>query len=244
VFWKQNGIVPVVSDVLILHVATCIPKVVVRMMATRTNRRIVGPPAPARAVSAGSPSSRWHGSLASITDSERRALRPIDITAHEAAVRTGDILTGLFALPSVHIFQGVRPTTVDLPRIPHAVSAGRQVVLVESVAWPPGRYVVTVGGRIYCDGTYIGQSARQLMAAVRSWRESLPSGHRVIGLVVVHSCAEGELALPRAVTRDIAWTHAGDAVAEIRARLPRRLDQASVRAVAALIAATAEEENR
>ncbi len=202
------------------------------MMAAQTFQHTVGQAA------------RWHGSLASITDSERRELRPIDITAREAAARTGHILAGLCALPGVHIFQGVRSATADLPRVPHAVSAGRHVVLVESVAWPPGRYATEGTGRVYCDGAYIGQSVRQLSAAVRCWRESLPSGHRVFGLVVVHSCASGELTLPRAASRDIAWTCAGDAVAAIRALLPRRLDQGSLRAIAALVMATAEEENR
>lgn len=188
--------------------------------------------------------SRCHGSLASITDSERRALRPIDITAREAAVRTGDILTDLFALPGVHIFQGVRSAPADLPRIPHAISAGRHIVLIESVAWPPGSYATAATGRVYCDGAYIGQSVRQLSAAVRCWRESLPSGHRVAGLVVVHSCAAGELTLPRTASREIAWTRADDAVTAIRAILPRRVDQGSLRAIAALVVATAEEENR
>lgn len=187
---------------------------------------------------------RWHGSLASITDSERRALRPIDITAREAAARTGDILAGLSALPGVHIFQGVRSARADLPRIPHAISAGRHVVLVESVAWPPGQYASAATGRVYCDGAYIGQSVRQLSAAVRCWRESLPSGHRVTGLVVVHSCTRGELTLPHAASREIAWTRAEDADVAIRSLLPRRLSQGSLRAIAALVIATAEEENR
>ena len=50
---------------------------------------------------------------------------------HEAF---GQLLTDLFALPGVRIFQGVRQAAVDAPRIPHAVSAGHRLVLVESVA--------------------------------------------------------------------------------------------------------------
>jgi hypothetical protein len=187
---------------------------------------------------------RSHGSLDSIIDSERRALRPIGISAREAAARTGDMLTVLFAHPGVQIFQGVRPAAADLPRIPHAISAGREVVLVESVAWPPGRYVADASGRIYCDGTYTGQSVRQLSTAVRNWREALPYGHRVTGLVVVHPYAEGDLDLPRRVARAIAWARAADAVTRIRARLPRRQEPASMLAVAALAAATAGEEKR
>jgi hypothetical protein len=187
---------------------------------------------------------RCHGSLESITDSERRALRPIGMTAREVAVLTGALLTELFTVPGICIFQGVRSAEADMPRIPHAISAGRCVVLVESVAWPPGQYVVTAGGRICCDGPYIGQSMHPLMNAVRHWREILPSGHRVKGLVVVHPAAEGCLGLPGAATRDIVWAHADDAVDEIRTHLPRGRQLASISAVAALITATAEEENR
>jgi hypothetical protein len=186
---------------------------------------------------------RCHGSLESITDSERRGLRPIGMTAYEAAVLTGALLAELFAVPGICIFQGVRSTTADLPRIPHAVSAGRHIILVESVAWPPGRYVVTAGGRIHCDGAYIGQSMHPLMNAVRHWREILPAGHRVKGLVVVHPTAEGCLGLPAAGRRDIVWVHAAEAVGEIRTHLPRGRQLASISAVAALITAT-EEENR
>ncbi|SRR6266571_9285150 len=185
----------------------------------------------------------WHGSLDTITDSERRALRPIGTTAHEVAVRTGVLLGALPAGPGVRIFQGVRPAgTEDLPRIPHAVNAGRQLILVESVAWPPGRYHAGTGGRIHCDGTYIGQSVLPLVNAVRYWREALPRGHRVSALVVVHPTAEGDLALPAAMAEELAWTRAGDAVRDIRARLPRGRPAASTRAVAALVAATAGED--
>src|SRR6516162_8910334 len=83
---------------------------------------------------------RCHGSLDVITDSERRGLRPIGTTAREVAARTGALLNDLLALPGVRIFQGVRPDAApDMPRIPHAVSAGRQLILIESVAWPPGQ---------------------------------------------------------------------------------------------------------
>src|SRR5438876_846979 len=91
-------------------------------------------------------SRRCHGSLDTVTDSERRALRPIGTTAQEAASRTSDLLAGLLASPGVRIFQGVRPAAAGLPRIPHAVSSGRQLVLVESVAWPAGQYATTPAG--------------------------------------------------------------------------------------------------
>jgi hypothetical protein len=185
-----------------------------------------------------------YGSLDSITDSERRALRPIGATAYDVAVRTGMLFTELFAVPGIRIFQGVRPTTADLPRIPHAISAGRHLILVESVAWPAGQYLATAAGRIYCDGAYTGQSIRALVNAVRHWRETLPPGHRVWGLVVVHPADEGSLRLPDAGPRDIVWAPADDAVSQVRTHLPRQRRPASLRAIAALIAATAEEENR
>ena len=208
-------------------------------MTMPADRRAAGPGVPATASS-----RRCHGSLDAITDSERRALRPIGATAHEVAARTGLLLADLFALPDVRIFQGVRPAAADLPRIPHAISAGRQLVLIESVAWPPGHYAATAAGRIHCDGMYIGQSVRPLIAAVRHWRETLSQGHQVSALVVVHPTTEGELALPAATARDLAWSCAGEAVRNIRAYLPRGRCTASIRAVAALVAATAEEEIR
>ena len=185
----------------------------------------------------------WHGSLDSITDTERRALRPIGATTHEVAVLTGALLAELVTLPGVQIFQGVCQVA-GLPRIPHAINAGRQVILIESVAWPPGRYAATAEGCIYCDGAYIGQSMRPLRRAVRHWREILPPGHLVSGLVVVHPAHEGDLQLADTRARNVAWAHACDAVGEVRAQLPRRRQSASIRAVAALIAASAREENR
>jgi hypothetical protein len=183
---------------------------------------------------------RWHGSLDTITDSERRTLRPIGTTAHEVATRTGVLLGALAAGPGVRIFQGVRPAAAeDLPRIPHAICAGRQLILVESVAWPPGHYQVGQAGRIHCDGMYIGQSVLPLVNAARYWRATLPRGHRVSALVVVHPTGEGDLVLPAGTAAELAWTCGGDAAAAaIRARLPRGRPPTSAQAVAALIAAT------
>ena len=195
---------------------------------------------------------RWHGSLDTITDSERRGLRPIETTAREVAARTGVLLGELPAGPGVCIFQGVRPAAAgDLPRIPHAISAGRQLILVESVAWPPGRYHQEADGRIHCDGTYIGQSVLPLVNAVRYWRDALPRGHRVRALVVLSPTAEGDLALPATVAEKLAWTRACDAgnnkcqaiglafhvrspdrirtgVTALRGRRPRPLDDGAV----------------
>lgn len=181
---------------------------------------------------------RCHGTLDEVTDSERRALRPIGLTVREAADRTSALLEDLLALPGVQLFQGILPPATGLPRIPHAISSGCHVILVESVAWPPGRYTTMPGGRIHCDGIYIGQSARPLLATIRSWRENLPHGHRIGAIVVVHPEPDGDLVLPRTAGRALIWVTAAEAVQHIRGRLPRQPQPASVRAVAELMAAT------
>jgi hypothetical protein len=202
-------------------------------MTSPADRRTADPVVPAAILS-----RRSHGNLDAITDSERRTLRPIGMTAHEVAARTGVLLADLLVLPSVRIFQGVRPTAADTPRVPHVISAGCRLVFVESVAWPPGRYATTAAGRIHCDGVYIGQSVCPLIAAVRHWREILPHGHWVSALVVVHPTTDGELALPAATGPDLAWTRASEVVRDIRAHLPHERQATDMRAVAALIAAT------
>ena len=189
-------------------------------------------------------SGRWHGSLDAITDSERRALRPIGTTAGEVAAATAALLAELLAFPGVRIFQGVSAAPANSPRIPHVISSGSQLLLVESVAWPPGEYATMADGRIHCDGTYIGQSVRPLIAAVRHWRAVLPGDHVVSALVVVHPAARGDLILPAAVPSDLAWAHACDAACYLRARLPQGEQTISVRAIAALSVAIAGEGKR
>jgi len=152
------------------------------------------------------------GNLDSITDSERNALRPIGSTAREIALRTGGLLADLAALPGVLIFQAVQPADADIPRVPHVMSAGRRVVLVESVAWPPGAYDTTDDGRIHCDGVYIGQSVRPLLTALLYWRKTLPQDHGVCAVVVVHPVSDGLLSLPTTRMRAITWTSADNAV--------------------------------
>jgi hypothetical protein len=95
---------------------------------------------------------RCHGTLEIITDSQRRSLRPIAATAQQVAALTGELLADLIAIPCVRIFRGVHPAVPGQPLIPHAISAGRELVLVESVAWPSGRYETTANGAIHCDG--------------------------------------------------------------------------------------------
>lgn len=181
---------------------------------------------------------RSHGSLDAIIDSERRGLRPIGATVRQVADRTSELLAELLALPSVRIFQGVRQAAPDVPLIEHAVSAGSSLVLVESVTWPPGRYTLTAGGQIHCDGVYTGQSACPLMTAVRYWQAVLPRGHRVRAVVIVYLAAPGSMSLPAQSARGPVWARADDALGLIRAHLPSGRPAISSRAVLALVAAT------
>jgi hypothetical protein len=182
---------------------------------------------------------RYHGSLEGITDSERRSLRPIAASAYEVATRTGELLAGVVAIPGVRIFRGVRLAGADLPPIPHAISAGRQLVFVESVAWPSGHYVTAENGRIHCDGTYIGQSVRQLVVTVQQWRRILPRNHRVSAVIVVYAAAGCDIKLPAGAPGDLAWVHADGAIRAIRQRILRGRQAVSRNLVAALIEATA-----
>ena len=181
---------------------------------------------------------RYHGSLQEVTDSERRPLRPIGTSAYDVAVRTGALLSELVVIPSVRIFHGVRPTTVGAPVIPHVLCAGRQLLLVESVAWPPGRYETMPGGRVVCDDVYIGQSVRPLVRAVGQWRAALPRGHRVSAVVVVHPAGEGPVTLPAGRPGELTWVLAGEAIQDLRRRVVRGRQTVSRSAVAALLAAT------
>jgi hypothetical protein len=204
-------------------------------MAEPAEPRAVQWPPPARAAG-----GRCHGSLDAITDTERRALRPIGTSAHEVAVRTGGLLRELLAGPGILLFQGLAAGSSDLPHIPHAVCAGGRIVLVDSVAWPPGRYTVTAAGRIHCDGGYIGQSVGPLMRAVRCWQQAIGPGHAVSALIVVHASGAGRLTLPAPAPPGPAWAGPGHVVRYLRAFLPRAGPPASAAAVAALLAATAE----
>src|SRR5690242_4417228 len=162
---KPGGSISVGSGGRIATAERRLPKVAVMRM-TRTPGYRTARPATAAP-------GRWYGSLDTVTDSERRGLRPIGMTAREVAAGTGVLLR---AVPGVLVFQGVRPAAGELPRIPHAISAGRRLILVESVAWPAGRYRQRADGRIHCDGMYTGQSVLPLVSAVRYWQATLPRG--------------------------------------------------------------------
>jgi len=182
---------------------------------------------------------RYYGNLNAITDSEQRPLRPIGSTAREVAARTGILLTDLASDPSVRIFHGVRPADPSLPLVPHAISAGRRLVLVESVAWPPGRYEAGPDGRIHCDGTYIGQSVQALQTVARQWASLLPRNHRVMAAVVVHRAAKGEITLPAGGPKDLTWVLADNAIAGLRPCIAGGGRSVSRNAVATLMAAVA-----
>jgi hypothetical protein len=199
-----------------------------RVIASRRLRAIVPPSVLER---------RYHGNLEVITDSEHRPLRPIGVTAREVASWTGALLADLTTHPSVRIFHNVRPAGASLTSIPHAISAGRKLILIESVAWPPGCYEAAANGHVHCDGTYIGQSVRPLIASVRHWQELLPKNHQVRAMIVVHAAAGCSVQLP-ATTRNLSWVLADGALHDIRQDIQRGHQAVSRNAVAALIAAT------
>jgi hypothetical protein len=182
---------------------------------------------------------RYYGSLEAITDSERRPLRPIGCTARQAAERTGALLNDLDLAPSVRIFHGIRPADQSLPLLPHAISAGRQLILVESVAWPPGQYETSSTGRIRCDGTYIGQSVQALRDTARYWSELLPRNHRVAAMVVVHPAATGDITLPEQEPKGPVWVLAGGAIHQLQQHIAGHRHSVSRNAMVALMAATA-----
>lgn len=170
---------------------------------------------------------RFHGRLEVITDSERRSLRSIVTTAYEAASRTDRILVGLIGIPGVWIFRGVRTATLNQPLIPHAVAAGRRLILIESVAWPPGRYECLADGRICCDGTYIGQSVAPFLAAAAQWRLTVPEHHQVSAVIIVHGGAGADIGPLATADRALAWVRAENAVLEVRRRLAPCLETIS-----------------
>jgi hypothetical protein len=174
---------------------------------------------------------RLHGSLDGLTDSERRPMRPIGMSVREVAARTGSLLAQLIDIPGVRLFAGVR-VAAQLPPIAFAISAGSQVLLVESVAWPRGAYTTAPDGGVLCDGTYIGQSVQPLIGSVRRLRRRLPRPHRVGAVVVVHPCDTGRLALPVSASAELTWLPAREVTGQIGGRLRR--SRSAVRPLVAL----------
>jgi hypothetical protein len=137
---------------------------------------------------------RLRGTLDSLTDEERRSLRPIGRTVRQAADQTGALLYGLISHRGVRLYAGVRVAR-HTPRIGFAVSTASRLLLVESVAWPSGSYTVTPEGGVLCDGTYIGQSVLPLLRSVRLMRRLVPR-LAVGAVVVVHPSGPGAPSLP------------------------------------------------
>lgn len=183
---------------------------------------------------------RWHGDLTAISDDGYRALRPIGITRAAAVLRTEELLRPLTDIPSVRIFRGVPgaaaagfAASTEPAAAGFAVTAGRLVLVVEPVAWPPGRYRMDATGQIRCDGRFIGQYAGPLATAVRDLRRRLPRTHRVRALVVVFPSADGAFTLP-VPSKDVAWILARDLPITMRTELARRPRTVSRHIVAAL----------
>ncbi|HZN77208.1 MAG TPA: hypothetical protein VFC00_36745 [Micromonosporaceae bacterium] len=176
---------------------------------------------------------RWYGDLASVAADEDRSLRSVGVALTDVVARTDALLGRLIAIPSVRIFQGVRPRGATRPVAPHAVCAGRMLILVESVAWPPGRYRMDATGRVRCDGQYIGQSTRSLKTAIKDCRLLLPRNHQVSAFVVVHRTAHGSYTLPPE-TKELGWALADELPRELQARLARHPSTVSRHTIAAL----------
>jgi hypothetical protein len=176
---------------------------------------------------------RRHGDLTEITNDQNRPLRPVGTTVADVVTRTDALLGPLTALPGVQIFEGVRLPGVSRPAASHAVSAGRLVVLVESVAWPPGQYRMDATGRVRCDGQYIGQTVRSLSAAIRAYRALLPRTHQVCALITVYRAADGDYVLPSG-TKDLRWILADDLLRDLHTLLTPHLSTVSRHTIAAL----------
>lgn len=183
---------------------------------------------------------RQHGRLSGVADGPRRPLRPIGADVFDVAASTDVLLAELVTIPGIRVFRAPRPAGSALPPVSHAVCAARVLILVESVAWPPGCYRTDADNRVRCDGQYIGQSVRPLVTAVRQLRRLLPRSHRVGALVVVHRTADGDYVLPLA-TRELDWAFADDLIRYLRDRTAHRRPLVSRHSVAALTPAASEE---
>jgi hypothetical protein len=178
---------------------------------------------------------RLHGSCVVVGHGEGRALRPIGTPGVAVMNRTASILSRLVEYPEVRVFHGVGVADPSHPPVAHVVAAGRDVLLVETVAWPDGRYSTDPDGQVRCDGVLIGQSVAPLLNAVRHFRRELPR-HRVSALVVMYPVGDGRPLPPRG-QRDLRWVHAEAASDAVRAWLPRH-PRTSTAALVTLVAAT------
>lgn len=177
---------------------------------------------------------RRHGELPPAATRGSGSLRSIGAGGGGVAARTDTQLGALTVLPGVRIFRGIRAGHPSRVVATHAVSAGRVVVLVESVAWPPGNYRADPDGRIWCDGMPTGQVTAGLQAAVAACRARLPRDHLVRALVCVHRTTPAGYLLP-APGRTISWTFAEDLVETLMPHLAPYAAAVSRHVVAALV---------
>jgi hypothetical protein len=176
---------------------------------------------------------RRHGELPSAATHGRGSLRSVGAGGAAVAARTDTQLGALTVLPGVRIFRGIRASHPFRVIATHAVSAGRVVVLVESVAWPPGDYRVDPDGQVWCDGLPTGQTTVGLQAAVAACRRRLPRDHLVRALICVHRTAAAGYLLP-APGRTVSWTFAEDLVETLMPHLAPYAAAVSRHVVAAL----------
>jgi hypothetical protein len=176
---------------------------------------------------------RFHGELPAAATAGSRSLRTVGADSDEIVARTDARLSALTVMPGVRIFRGVRGGNPARVVAMHAVSAGPVVVLVESVAWPPGHYQLDGTGRVRCDGVPTGQTVEELVASVAECRRLLPRDHQVSALVSVHRTGSDGYVLPLP-ERAVSWTFDDDLVATLTARLAWHSASVSRHVVAAL----------
>jgi hypothetical protein len=176
---------------------------------------------------------RRYGELPAAATAGSRSLRPVVADDQEIIARTDAQLSALTVMPGVRIFRGVRAGQPARVIATHAVSAGPVVVLVESVAWPPGSYHVDGAGRVLCDGLHTGQSVEDVVASVATCQALLPRDHQVSAVVSVERTGSGGYALPPP-SAGLSWTFAEDLVATLTARLARHPASVSRHVVATL----------
>jgi hypothetical protein len=180
---------------------------------------------------------RLHGQLDLLAENDGRQLRPVGLAAGDIAWRTGSLLDKLISIPGVYVFHGVNGARSAPPMVAHVVAAGRTVVLVEAVAWPPGEYRVDASGRVSCNDRYIGQSVNALMDAVGYWRQTLPRSHRVSALVIAYASSGAPPCLPPSAGPMLSWVAADHALNALTERVPARR-RISAHSMAALVSAT------
>jgi hypothetical protein len=161
-------------------------------------------------------------------DNALRPLRPIGVSTSEVVARTGRVLARLTDRPGVQLVSNMPVAGTPAP-VTHALSAGRLILFVESVAWPAGTYSTTADGGVLCDGVYIGQSVLPLLDAVRQARRTLPDDYQIGGVVVVHPSLPAAPTLPATGPVELSWIPP----ARLASRMQRRLRRALCRPRAA-----------